>query len=124
MHDPNATGNEFFRCDFCLAPWAEDRPMVEGHQGSLICARCLTACYTEVVVLGGGAEHTAAKCAMCLESRPEAKWQSPLASESHVCRRCIRQSTVMLERDEESGWRRPTGGPPAGAQDDDGDDED
>lgn len=107
MHDPTCQGNDYFKCDFCRRGWSDDRPMVEGHQGSLVCAACLTIAYTEVWLLGGGAEHAAAQCAMCLETRDEAKWASPIHPESLVCKRCIKQSAVMLERDEDYHWKRP-----------------
>ena len=38
-----------FLCDFCRREWTEDSPMVEGHHGSLVCGRCLTVAYIEVV---------------------------------------------------------------------------
>ena len=41
-------------CDFCGREWTEQVPMIEGHQGSCLCANCLTLAYTEVVVNGGG----------------------------------------------------------------------
>ncbi len=114
MHDTNAEGNEFFKCDFCHSPWAEDRPMVEGHQGSLICSRCLSAAYVEVVHMAGGVKRLGAKCVMCLEERQEPQWQSPLVETAFICKRCVKQSTGTLEHDEESGWKRPA--PPAGAR--------
>ena len=109
MHDKDSEGNEFFKCDFCHSGWAEDRPMVEGHQGALVCSRCLTASYSEVVHAGAGTEHLAAKCTMCLETREDPKWQSPLHEGVLICRRCIKQSAGVLEKDEEQTWRRPGG---------------
>jgi len=29
MHETNAQGELSFKCDFCLSPWTDDRPMVE-----------------------------------------------------------------------------------------------
>jgi hypothetical protein len=107
MHDPTAEGVEFFKCDFCRKPWAEDRPMVEGHQGHLVCARCLTTAYLDVVHLGGGHDLAKSGCTMCLEQRPEQHWASPLFPDARICRRCIKQSATTLEKDPDSGWRRP-----------------
>jgi hypothetical protein len=134
MHDPNAQGEDFFICDFCRRPWRTERPMVEGHKGSLICAPCLGAAYTELVHLHAGTEFIApntrarelmregsdpatapgaTRCALCLEFRAEPYWASPLVDGSFACRRCVRQSTTTLERDPELNWRRPA--PPPGA---------
>ncbi|MBL8765200.1 MAG: hypothetical protein JNM07_13120 [Phycisphaerae bacterium] len=112
MHDPGAQGNEFFRCDFCRAAWDESRPMVEGHQGSLICGHCLTIAYARAVLDPAAStpspEPDPRPCTMCLESRAEPRWRSPLRGDASICRRCIKQSAGVLERDAESGWRRPT----------------
>jgi hypothetical protein len=107
MHDPSCEGNDFFKCDFCRRGWSEDRPMVEGHRGSLICTRCLTSAYIDVVHNAQGDNLRKTKCAMCLNEADEPQWQSPMFEESHICRRCIKQSTVMFERDPESNWKRP-----------------
>ncbi len=108
MHDSSAQGNDYFKCDFCRRAWADDRPMVEGHQGSLICAACLTPAYAEVVNAGGGtALPPGAVCALCLEHREERCWESPLFPGTFACRRCVNQSARILEKDAESGWKRP-----------------
>ena len=106
MHDESAEGNEFFKCDFCRKPWAEDRPMVEGHQGSLVCASCLTVAYTELVV-NGEASTIKHKCTMCLEERDQPEWRSPMFEDSLICLRCIKQAATTLEKDPECGWKRP-----------------
>lgn len=117
MHDRAAEGNEFFKCDFCRRPWREDRPMVEGHQGSLVCGDCLTTAFTEIVLAKAQAvvrtQHE--KCRMCLEQRQEPHWRSPLHDDAVICRRCIRQSAQAMSKDPESGWKRP--GAPAAAED-------
>lgn len=108
MHDEKAQGNDYFKCDFCLNSWAEDRPMVEGHRGSLICVRCLTLAYSQVVVESAGESAPAgAICALCLEHREQQHWHSPLRDEGWACERCIRQAGQMLEKDPEYGWKRP-----------------
>lgn len=107
MHNTDAEGNDFFICDFCRHAWAEDRPMVEGHRGSLICGTCLTVAYTELVHLHAGAERAKSLCSMCLEHRDQPQWESPLHPEVHACIRCVRQAAGVMSKDEESGWKRP-----------------
>jgi hypothetical protein len=107
MHDKAAEGNEFFKCDFCRRAWAEDRPMVEGHQGSLICSSCLSTAYTDVVLADGGTQLAGGMCTLCLEQRDDPQWQSPLFEEARICRRCIKQSAGTLEHDPDHAWKRP-----------------
>lgn len=108
MHNTDADGNEFFLCDFCHSPWSEDRPMVEGHRGSLICARCLTVAYRSVLLAGEGEP---GECTLCLQYREEPCWTSPLEDPTHgaarACGRCIAQSARVLEKDPDSGWKAP-----------------
>ena len=103
-------------CDFCRRPWTEDVPMIEGHQGSCLCARCLAVAYTEVVLGGRSAGPSRYKCPMCLEGEADREalgrvgepgWQSPVHPEAVVCRRCIELAARQLEKDEDYGWRRP-----------------
>lgn len=108
MHDPSAEGNDFFKCDFCRHGWSQDRPMVEGHKGSLICAPCLTLAFDELWNRPGG-QRVPFTCTLCLEHREEPYWVSPAFPEAGICKRCTKQSVVMLERDPEAGWKRPPG---------------
>ncbi len=97
-------------CDFCRAELSEQRLMVEGHRGSLICSFCLSAAYAEVVSGGGGVDPPeGATCTLCLEDRPEKHWESPVYPGTFACRRCVNQSARVLEKDKESGWKRPGG---------------
>ncbi|MBL8989977.1 MAG: hypothetical protein JNJ48_00190 [Phycisphaerae bacterium] len=127
MHDPTAQGTDFFKCDFCRRPWREDRPMVEGHRGSLVCADCLTAAHLEIVneKRPGHRPPEHGACTMCLERRDEPHWQSPLFDGAFICRRCIRQSAQTLAKDPDSGWTRPgapaTAGQPTDETDSDAD---
>lgn len=96
-------------CDFCHASF-EAEPMIEGHQGSLLCLKCLSVAYSDVVNFGGGHENTGMMCRMCLEERKQPEWASPLDPEARVCLRCIKQAATALEKDPESGWKRPEKG--------------
>ncbi len=99
-------------CDFCHREWTEAVAMVEGHRGSVICGHCLSLAYVAI----GQTEHAdavksaaaqSAQCRLCLETKPEAMWIGPIDLAAHACRRCVRQSAGMLEKDAESGWTRP-----------------
>jgi hypothetical protein len=103
-------------CDFCRREWTEDLPMVEGHQGSCICGKCLTVAYVEVVMNRHAPEIGEFMCALCLESTPdraalnrgdEPGWRSPAHADAAICKRCIKQTAGVLTKDEESGWTRP-----------------
>ncbi len=104
-------------CDFCRAEWTEELPMVEGHQGHTVCGKCLRVAYMATVGEGGvgspaappQGDHAPAgyTCAMCLEQRDDPAWQSPAYPEAVICRRCVKMSAGVLERDPDYGWKRP-----------------
>ena len=108
MHDHSAQGVEIFRCDFCASPWAEDRPMIEGHRGSLICGQCLRTAFTVLAIQRQGREPGGWTCTMCIEERTQPGWQSPLRPEATVCLRCVKQSATQMEKDPDTAWSRPT----------------
>jgi hypothetical protein len=119
--DPENVSELDFLCDFCGSTWKSDRPMIEGHKGSLICGHCLTAAYTQVVLRNAGLtvpEHVA--CTLCLLNKSGDYWQSGTRVEvreeevqielepgNAVCRWCIERSAGMLSKDGESGWKKP-----------------
>ena len=109
MQDTNALGELVFKCDFCTMPWDENRQMVEGHRGSLICSQCLSIAFTELVHLDSG--YTPAKdetCILCLESeRDGLHWRSPLDEATIACRRCVKQSAGVLHKDPDIAWKKP-----------------
>jgi hypothetical protein len=123
--DPEHMQAEDFLCDFCGSHWAPDRPMIEGHRGSLICGSCLSAAWLSVLGPNSAREPLAAAqgaslgdgsgagardglaCVMCLEVRREAHWGNPLRAESRICRRCIDLSARRLARDPDAGWKPP-----------------
>lgn len=104
-------------CDYCDAEFI-DAAMVEGHQGSLVCMKCLAAAFTELKALKGGTENKGKKCRMCLEERDEAQWESPIMPGATICVRCTTMAYRALEKDPESGWKRPGLDVGGGVQDD------
>jgi len=106
--DPSDMRAEDFLCDFCGEHWREDRPMVEGHHGSLACGACLAGAFraTWLADGGGAADRQADEtCRLCLERRDEPHWRGTTGG--LACRRCVKMAVVMLERDPDAGWRRP-----------------
>jgi hypothetical protein len=102
-----------FICDFTGRTWDGGFPLVEGHQGSLICGDALRIAFTEVVLHKQNSMPEGSTCTMCLEQREEPGWQSPVPTGDRdegavICRRCIRQSATRLEKDADWGWRKPT----------------
>ena len=97
-------------CDFCRREWTEDLPVVEGHQGSIVCGHCLAVAYREVVLGKRGNAPEGYKCVMCLENRggSELAWQSPAYPEAVICKRCINQAAAVLSKDKDYGWTKPS----------------
>lgn len=94
-------------CDYCNAHWTDDRPMVEGHQGSCICSNCLSIAFAELVHRKHSSAAEGYKCQLCLEERDEIGWQSPVNPEFTACRRCVNQSARVLAKDPDYGWSLP-----------------
>ena len=99
-------------CDYCHREWSETIQMIEGHHGSCVCGRCLSTAYAAVVHGGIDDGQGAFKCRMCLEERSDTSWASPIDPEALVCLRCIKLAARALEKDPESGWRRPEAATP------------
>ena len=114
--DPNDVRMSDVLCDFCGREWTEALPMVEGHQGSCICGDCLRDAY-RTVVLGAAGASGPSRCALCLEEREDPSWApgpggprpapSTDAAAPRACRRCVKQSAAVLQKDPDLGWRRP-----------------
>jgi hypothetical protein len=105
--NPESMTEQDFLCDFCGRCYAPERPMVEGHRGSLICGPCLALAYATLWNLGTGeAVEARIVCTLCLSHNGDPMWRSPVM-DALVCKRCSKQSAVMLERDPESRWKRP-----------------
>ncbi|MBO6512608.1 MAG: hypothetical protein JJ974_01415 [Phycisphaerales bacterium] len=109
MHEKDSEGNLVFVCDYCHQAWSEDRPMVEGHRGSLICGNCLSIAYTQLVHQKLGSPVTDDEtCLLCLENgRDDPHWRSPMFDEAVACRRCLKQSAGVLHKDRDIAWEKP-----------------
>jgi hypothetical protein len=108
--DPNDVRMSDVLCDFCEREWNDSLPMVEGHLGSCICGDCLRAAYLAIGTTGAvdvaGAADDAGACRLCREERPERMWVGAIPG-ACVCRRCVRQSAGVLQKDPDLGWRKP-----------------
>lgn len=105
-------------CDYCGREWSLEQPFIEGHQGSCICGRCLTIAYREIMLHRDHSITTGYKCRMCLEGdddraaqdrADEPGWQSPVETDAHLCRRCIKLASGALHKDKDYDWRKPEG---------------
>ena len=107
--DPENVQMSDVLCDYCRSPWTEDLPLVEGHEGSVICGKCVRVAYMEVVLTGGGEKDLAGlKCRMCLEDRADPSWASPLDGTVRICLRCIEMAAGAMESDADTAWTKPT----------------
>ena len=104
--DPNDVRMSDVLCDFCGREWSDALPMVEGHQGSCICGDCLAESY-RALVLAEATPAPGAKCVLCLEHRDEPTWSRAGHGDPRACRRCVRQSAAVLQKDADLGWRKP-----------------
>lgn len=122
MRNPNADEQNLtqadFWCDFCHRAWTDESvPMIEGHQGSIVCGNCLRLAYHATVHDGASSEYEGADpegptCVLCLEHRAarEPMWRSPVYEEAWICRRCCRLAAQAIEKDASFAWRRPEKG--------------
>ena len=94
-------------CDYCgEASWAAGEACVEGHRGSIVCGECLTKAYRWVVIEERGVPVDSA-CRMCLEVRDDPVWSADVDPDAHICLRCIKQSSTILEKSRHWDWVRP-----------------
>lgn len=106
--DPDHAQMTDFICDFCHSTWEDDRPMVEGHRGSLICRYCLDLAFRELWINEQGLDIPAdATCILCLSHNGDPAFLSPAFDGIYACKRCVKQAVVMLERDPDYGYERP-----------------
>lgn len=105
MHDETCEGNDFFKCDYCRQPWRDERPMIEGHKGSLLCTNCLTMACIDV-----SEPDAPYRCVMCIRDNLELpRWESPMYAGTCLCRECIQQAARVLNKDADVPWTIPEG---------------
>jgi hypothetical protein len=98
---------EDFLCDFCGNHWTDHRPMVEGHRGALICGPCLSIAWTMVIRNNAGElVPEVVTCVLCLQHQDTPHWKG-FRENTWACTKCIRQSAAILQKDPESGWKKP-----------------
>ncbi len=101
-------------CDSCNSVWTDDRPMVEGHQGSCICGPCLSVAYAEVALQPNDDEPCIERtCTLCLENKGKTPgetkwWVSPMDESAVFCRQCIKRAAGVLHKDPDIPWFKPT----------------
>lgn len=105
--DPLDMQPQDFLCDFCSRPWDGQGPMVEGHQGSLICGACLSVAYRLLVMDEGKEASRGGRCTLCLEEHDHALWRSPINEPAAACTRCVKQAAAALMKDKSTGWAKP-----------------
>jgi len=105
--DPNNVQMTDILCDFCMRPWNDEEVFIEGHQGSVVCGKCLRTAYIEVIGQESNTAPDGYKCTMCLEHRDDPAWQSPMNEEAVICKRCIDLASEAIDKDADSDWKRP-----------------
>ena len=114
MHRPGSDPNNMeptdFLCDFCATPWAEDRPMIEGHRGSCLCLRCLSVAYRVLAIDEDGvAPAEGTRCVVCLtEGGKFPLWESP-STGALVCTQCVKRAAGVVHKDPDIPWKKPVG---------------
>ena len=104
--DPENVKLEDILCDFCSeAAWAAGSPCIEGHRGSVICGKCLSVAFVSIVTCE--VEEQEAECVMCLEKRTTQIWKG-LREEAIICRRCVKQSSGVLQKSPDYDWSKPS----------------
>jgi len=95
-------------CDFCGCDWDMVKPMIEGHQGSILCIDCLAKAIEQAVAMSG-----AFKCILCLRDfeANQRGWQPTepgdgANEDAVVCYDCIQQADRAFDKDPETDWDR------------------
>lgn len=110
MQKHNADGVTL-HCDYCGRLWDMHEPMIEGHQGSVLCLACLARAIDD----GGNEPAKRVKCTLCLRDFDpgdgETIWQyaDPPAeanAQARLCGDCAAQADRAFDRDPDTNWTR------------------
>jgi hypothetical protein len=95
-------------CDFCGRDWDMEKPMIEGHRGSILCIDCLARAIGDAADAG---EPFA--CTMCLRRFDAGgrRYRSVEPStdanaDAVICWDCIQQADRAFGKDAQTDWQR------------------
>jgi hypothetical protein len=99
-------------CDFCGIDWDQQLAMIEGHRAQfpapgVICLECIKIACDKIAALPGDVY----ACIMCRLQEIEAtkpRWQGQRDCDppSFICRDCLNQGAIALDKDPDVDWSR------------------
>jgi len=96
-------------CDFCGTDWDEVLPMIEGHQGSILCLACLKLATDQIAPA-----EDSFKCTLCLmeQDAQTAVWQHPdkptaANPDAALCHSCMKQAMGAFSKDPDTDYKAP-----------------
>ena len=102
-------GGIVISCDFCGTDWDEVLPMIEGHQGSILCLECLKRATDEITPTD-----ESINCTLCLmEKEPDTPvWQpterpETANSNAAICYSCMKQAMGTFSKDPDVDYKTP-----------------
>ena len=87
-------------CDFCGTDWDMVKPMIEGHQGSILCLACLACAIDEATP-----REQPFQCTLCLREIG-AGARAWAAGQATVCFDCLQQADRAFDKDPDTPWTR------------------
>ncbi len=110
MQRETEEGYIIITCDFTGEDWDGESPMIEGHQGSVVCAEALLMAVEQAEP---ATERT--QCTMCLRHRdpPMKMWRHPAPPEKAnpdavICWECIKLADRTFAKDPDVEWEKRT----------------
>jgi hypothetical protein len=98
-------------CDFCGDDWDQVKPMIEGHQGAVLCLECFKRAFD---AMPAGEVGSVFKCTVCLrEQGPDMpRWapaERPASAnqEAWICADCVTLAAKTFHKDPDVPWHLP-----------------